>query len=179
MNNIAIIPARSGSKGLKHKNIKLLLGKPLISYTIEAAINSNCFDTVMVSTDDEEYAKERLEHKAQNGKENYGLADDFPVELLEKKIILYGAGKYGVDLYRKIVDYKYSDILLWADTNVKAATVSGKQIEVQSPIEIAKIDFEQVVIAVMQRAVMQEIKEKLVKLGVPKEKIIWKMNEVV
>ena len=101
------------------------------------------------------------------------------MELLDNKIVLYGAGKYGVDLYRKIADYKYSDILLWADTNVKAATVSGKQIEVQSPIEIAKIDFEQVVIAVMQRAVMQEIKEKLVKLGVPKEKIIWKMNEVV
>ena len=129
--------------------------------------------------DDEEYAKERLEHKAQNGKENYGLADDFPVELLDKKIILYGAGKYGVDLYRKITDYKYSDILLWVDTNVKSTTIFGKQIEVQSPDEIEKVDFEQVVIAVMQRAVMQEIKENLVKLGVPKEKIIWKMNEVV
>lgn len=57
MKNIAIIPARAGSKGLKDKNIKLLNGKPLISYAIEEAINSNMFDTVHVSTDSEEYAE--------------------------------------------------------------------------------------------------------------------------
>lgn len=52
---LAIIPARSGSKGLKDKNILSLKGKPLISYTIEAAINSEIFDNVFVSTDSEEY----------------------------------------------------------------------------------------------------------------------------
>lgn len=57
MKNLAIIPARSGSKGLKDKNIKLLNGKPLISYTIEAAIKSKMFDEVMVSTDSIEYAE--------------------------------------------------------------------------------------------------------------------------
>jgi CMP-N,N'-diacetyllegionaminic acid synthase len=56
MKNIAIIPARSGSKGVIDKNIKELNGKPLIAYSIEAAINSGCFDTVMVSTDSEYYA---------------------------------------------------------------------------------------------------------------------------
>ena len=56
MKNLAIIPARSGSKGLKDKNIKLLDGKPLIAYTIEAALKSGEFDEVMVSTDSEEYA---------------------------------------------------------------------------------------------------------------------------
>lgn len=56
MRNLAIIPARSGSKGLKDKNIKLLNGKPLLSYTIEAAIESDLFDEIMVSTDSEEYA---------------------------------------------------------------------------------------------------------------------------
>jgi CMP-N,N'-diacetyllegionaminic acid synthase len=56
MKNIAIIPARSGSKGLKDKNIKLLNGKPLIAYTIEAAIESNIFDEIYVSTDSEQYA---------------------------------------------------------------------------------------------------------------------------
>ena len=65
MKNIAIIPARSGSKGLPHKNIKLLAGKPLISYTIEAAIYSGCFDTVMVSTDSEEYAKISIAYGAE------------------------------------------------------------------------------------------------------------------
>lgn len=57
MRNIAIIPARSGSKGLKDKNIKLLCGKPLIAYTIEAALESNLFDEVFVSTDSKEYAR--------------------------------------------------------------------------------------------------------------------------
>lgn len=56
MNNIAIIPARSGSKGLKDKNIKALAGKPLMSYSIEAALESGIFEEVMVSTDSEEYA---------------------------------------------------------------------------------------------------------------------------
>ncbi len=56
MKNIAIIPARSGSKGLPNKNIKKLIDKPLMYYSIEAAINSGCFDTVMVSTDSEKYA---------------------------------------------------------------------------------------------------------------------------
>ena len=57
MSNIAIIPARSGSKGLKDKNIKELCEKPLIAYSIEAALKSGCFDEVMVSTDSEKYAK--------------------------------------------------------------------------------------------------------------------------
>ena len=54
---LAIIPARSGSKGLKDKNIKELNGKPLINYTIEAAIKSNIFDDIIVSTDSEEYGE--------------------------------------------------------------------------------------------------------------------------
>ena len=57
INKIAIIPARGGSKGLPGKNIKLLNGKPLIVYTIEAAIISGCFDKVIVSTDDEKIAE--------------------------------------------------------------------------------------------------------------------------
>lgn len=55
MRNIAIIPARSGSKGLPDKNIKLFCGKPLMAWTIEAAKKSEIFDEVMVSTDSEEY----------------------------------------------------------------------------------------------------------------------------
>lgn len=57
MKNIAIIPARSGSKGLKNKNILDLNGKPLLAYSIIAAKESGLFDQVMVSTDSEEYAQ--------------------------------------------------------------------------------------------------------------------------
>ena len=64
MRNIAIIPARSGSKGLPDKNIKLLQGKPLLAYTIEAAIKSGCFTEVMVSTDSEKYAEIAREYGA-------------------------------------------------------------------------------------------------------------------
>jgi N-acylneuraminate cytidylyltransferase len=55
--NIAIIPARSGSKRIPKKNIKDFFGKPMLAYAIEAAINAAIFDTVMVSTDSEEIAE--------------------------------------------------------------------------------------------------------------------------
>lgn len=55
--NIAIITARGGSKRIPRKNIKDFYGKPIISYSIEAALNSCIFDEVMVSTDDEEIAE--------------------------------------------------------------------------------------------------------------------------
>lgn len=57
MSSVAIIPARSGSKGLPDKNIKLLNGKPLMAYAIEAAKNSNIFAEVMVTTDSLKYAE--------------------------------------------------------------------------------------------------------------------------
>lgn len=56
MNNIAIIPARSGSKGILDKNIKSINGKPLLAFSIEAAMKSNMFDMIMVSTDSSRYA---------------------------------------------------------------------------------------------------------------------------
>ena len=64
VNAIAIIPARSGSKGLKDKNIASLCGKPLIAYSIEAAKESGLFDTVHVSTDSKEYADIAAEYGA-------------------------------------------------------------------------------------------------------------------
>ena len=54
---IALIPARGGSKGLPGKNIKNLLGKPLIAYTIEAALRSEGIERVIVTTDSEEIAE--------------------------------------------------------------------------------------------------------------------------
>ena len=54
--NLCVIPARGGSKRIPRKNIRNFLGKPIISYSIEAALESNIFDEVMVSTDDEEIA---------------------------------------------------------------------------------------------------------------------------
>lgn len=56
MKTLALVPARGGSKGIPRKNIKLLAGKPLIAWTIEAALASRLVDAVVVSTEDEEIA---------------------------------------------------------------------------------------------------------------------------
>lgn len=57
MKNLCIIPARGGSKRIPRKNIKSFFGKPIMAYSIEAALSSGLFDEVMVSTDDKEFAE--------------------------------------------------------------------------------------------------------------------------
>lgn len=54
---LAVIPARGGSKRIPRKNIKMFCGKPMIAWSIEAALQSGCFDKVIVSTDDDEIAE--------------------------------------------------------------------------------------------------------------------------
>lgn len=71
---VAIIPARGGSKRIPRKNIKEFCGKPMIAWSIETALQSGCFDHVVVSTDDQEIAEVA---------ERYGAKVPFrrPVEL--------------------------------------------------------------------------------------------------
>jgi len=64
MSLLALIPARGGSKGILKKNIKLLFGKPLIAWTIDAAKKAKCIDRIVVSTDDPEIAKVAKERGA-------------------------------------------------------------------------------------------------------------------
>lgn len=61
---IAIIPARGGSKRIPRKNIKAFHGKPMIAYAIEAAIKSNLFDQIIVSTDDDEISEVAIKNGA-------------------------------------------------------------------------------------------------------------------
>ena len=63
--NIAIIPARGGSKRIPKKNIKNFLGKPIISYSIELALSTNLFSRVIVSTDSNEIAKVAVKYGAE------------------------------------------------------------------------------------------------------------------
>lgn len=65
MKRIAIIPARGGSKRIPRKNIKDFLGTPIIAYSIQAALESELFDKVMVSTDDEEIAETAKKYGAE------------------------------------------------------------------------------------------------------------------
>jgi CMP-N-acetylneuraminic acid synthetase len=73
---IAIIPARGGSKGIPRKNIRLLAGKPLIAYTIEAALGSKYVGQVFVSTDDQEIADISMEYGADIVERPAELAQD-------------------------------------------------------------------------------------------------------
>jgi N-acylneuraminate cytidylyltransferase len=62
---LAVIPARGGSKRIPRKNIKLFCGKPMLVWSVEAALQSGCFDKVIVSTDDVEVAEVALQYGAQ------------------------------------------------------------------------------------------------------------------
>ena len=91
-NKLAIIPARGGSKRIPRKNIKEFLGKPIIAYSIEAAILSKMFDEVMVSTDDTEIVEVAKQYGAKvpfiRSKKN---ADDFATtyDVLEEVLLNY------------------------------------------------------------------------------------------
>ena len=76
LKKIAIIPARSGSKGLPNKNILMLLDKPLLAYTIEAALQSEVFERVIVSTDSLEYKAIAEQYGADVILRNAELASD-------------------------------------------------------------------------------------------------------
>ena len=91
MSSIAIITARGGSKRIPRKNIKPFLGKPILSYSIAAALESGLFDTVMVSTDDEEIARIAKECGAQvpffrseRTSNDYAATADVVSEVLEE-----------------------------------------------------------------------------------------------
>lgn len=91
MTNLAIIPARGGSKRIPKKNIKSFLGKPIIAYSIEAALKSEIFDEVMVSTDDPEIVKVALQYGAKvpflRSNENandYAVLSDVILEVLNQ-----------------------------------------------------------------------------------------------
>jgi len=106
MSALAIITARGGSKRIPRKNIKSFLGKPIIAYSIQAALDSNLFDEVMVSTDDEEIAEIASQYGAtipffRSAKNS----DDFAttVEVLIEVLETYNKGgksfEYGCCLY--------------------------------------------------------------------------------
>ena len=91
MKAIAIITARGGSKRIPGKNKKDFLGKPIICYSIEAAISSGLFEEVMVSTDDEEIAKIAKEAGASvpfmrsaASSDDFATTDDVLMEVLEE-----------------------------------------------------------------------------------------------
>ena len=75
---VAVIPARGGSKRIPRKNIKPFCGKPMIAWSIEAALESECFDEIIVSTDDQEISKIAKKYGAKTPfKRPHKLSDDY------------------------------------------------------------------------------------------------------
>lgn len=92
-NNLCIIPARGGSKRIPGKNIRHFLGKPIIAYSIEAALDSGLFTEVIVSTDDEEIASVAIKYGAKVPfYRSAATADDFATTM---DVINEVVGKYG------------------------------------------------------------------------------------
>lgn len=88
---LAVITARGGSKRIPRKNVKDFCGKPIIKYSIEAALKSNLFDEVMVSTDDKEIADISVESgasvpfmRSEKTSNDYATTRDVLIEVLEK-----------------------------------------------------------------------------------------------
>ena len=91
MRKIAIITARGGSKRIPRKNIREFCGKPILAYSIEAAIEAGLFDTVMVSTEDEEiagiarrYGAEVPFYRSERTAGDFATTNDVLLEVLEE-----------------------------------------------------------------------------------------------
>lgn len=93
MKKIAIITARSGSKGLKDKNILDLCGKPLIAYTIEAARQSGIFNRIIVSTDSDKYADISRHFGAEVMMRGKNLSNDTATSFMVIKDVLSRIGE--------------------------------------------------------------------------------------
>jgi N-acylneuraminate cytidylyltransferase/CMP-N,N'-diacetyllegionaminic acid synthase len=107
---IAIIPARSGSKGLPGKNIKPLLGKPLIAYTIEAALKSKHITNIIVSTNDKNIYQIGL---------NYGADDTFlrPAELAQDDSLAIDNYLYTIQRLNDEFNYDINDFVVLQPTS--------------------------------------------------------------
>ena len=91
MKNLCVIPARGGSKRIPRKNIKPFMGKPIMAYSIEAALSSGIFAEVMVSTDDEEFAEVARQNGAKvpfmrsaETANDYASTEDVLIEVLDE-----------------------------------------------------------------------------------------------
>lgn len=104
--NICIVPARGGSKRIPRKNIKEFNGKPIIAYSIEAALNSGLFSEVVVSTDDSEIAEISKAYgalvpfvRSEKNSDDFSGPGDVVLEVLNKYKAMGREFEYGCCLY--------------------------------------------------------------------------------
>jgi CMP-N,N'-diacetyllegionaminic acid synthase len=98
---LGLVAARSGSKGIPHKNIKLLGNKPLVAHTIECAMQARCFTELVVSTDDEEVA---------------AIVRGYEIPVIARPAVLATDTASKWDVFKHIVQKIECDILVDLDT---------------------------------------------------------------
>lgn len=113
--------------------------------------------------------KERAENKL---RKRYGRAAFYPLRLLEERVILYGAGKFGQNLYKRLQEDSEHQVVLWVDKKAEDYRKNGL-IQIQNVSEIYKTEKEQIVIAVVDQEVGEEIRSELEQMGVAGERIMW------
>ena len=135
MNNLCIIPARGGSKRIPKKNIKSFLGKPIIAYSIEAAIQSKLFTEIMVSTDCQETAEIALEYGAKvpflRSKEN---SNDFATTYDVIKEVIDEYKKDGVNFENICCIYACAPFVTANNLKHAYQELSNKQVDTILPI---------------------------------------------
>lgn len=113
----------------------------------------------------------RLIKKIIKPKAVQNLATDFPCEVLGERVVLYGAGKLGQDLYKKINRSKNNHVVQWVDKNYKQ--YGKKLLNITDPSKIGNVEYDNIIIGVLDENLSKSIRKYLVSRGVPDEKIIW------
>ena len=135
MSNLCVIPARGGSKRIPKKNIKSFLGKPIIAYSIEAAIQSKLFTEIMVSTDCQETADIALRYGAKvpflRSKEN---SNDFATTYDVIKEIIDEYKKDGVNFENICCIYACAPFVTANNLKHAYQELSNKQVDTIFPI---------------------------------------------
>jgi len=139
-NIVGIIPARGGSVGVPLKNIKMLNGLPLISYTINSAIESNCLDRIIVSTDHEEISNVAQDFGAEVPfKRPADISEDVDTEYVLKHAINYleKEENYAIDA---IVLLQPTSPFRSADTIKKCVELYKNNTDADSVVSINNIE---------------------------------------
>ena len=116
--------------------------------------------------------RQEAEKEWQEMRRRYGRAAFYPVRLLEERVVLYGAGKFGQDLYNRLTEDKEHEVILWVDKNAEACRGRGLA-NVHEVSGIKDVDYDQVVIAVMDENLADTIQNELEQTGLSRERIVW------
>lgn len=116
--------------------------------------------------------RQEKEREYKELRERFGRAAFYPTDLLEEKVVLYGAGKFGRDLYRRLQMDKKHEVVLWVDKKAESYQKQGLT-SVHHVFEINRTEYDQIVIAVMAKELAHKIGEELISYGLKAEKIVW------